>query len=192
MASKLEEGNFKSAVWFTCAVDVMADHSLETLEVFKKEHHVTHTAPSPHPPSLFSFSISQSTIGKVTSSFPNVTAAELGGLSTQHLKDLTGPTSGERSLLLLRALTSLVFLNLRGDTQVTICTHFFGSFLIAVRKGDGPVHPIAVGCTLRRLEGECAGLYALSIVLDIQAPLQSGFGVSQGVETTVHAARIYL
>ena len=130
----------------------------------------------------------QPTISKVISSFPNVSAAGLDGLSTQHLKDLTGPSAGEGSLLLLRALTSLVSLNLRGDTPVFICTHFFGSSLVALRKKDEQVCPIAVGCTLRRLEGECAGLHALSIVLDILAPQQLDFVVSRGVD----AAQIYL
>ena len=35
VASMLEEGNYKVAVRLVCAVDVMADHSLETLEAWK-------------------------------------------------------------------------------------------------------------------------------------------------------------
>ena len=49
-----------------------------------------------------------------------------------------------------------------------------------------------MGCTLRRLAAKCAGLHAPSIIPDILAPRQFGFGVSQGVEAAVHAARIYL
>ena len=49
-----------------------------------------------------------------------------------------------------------------------------------------------MGCTLRRLAAKYAGLHALSIVADIMAPGQLGFGVSQGVEAAMHAARIYL
>ena len=33
---------------------------------------------------------------------------------------------------------------------------FFGANLIALRKKDGGVRPIAVGCTLRRLVAKCA------------------------------------
>ena len=38
VTSKLEEGNFKGVVRLACAVDVMADHSLETLEALKRKH----------------------------------------------------------------------------------------------------------------------------------------------------------
>ena len=76
MASKLEEGKFKGAVRLACAVNVMADHSLETLETLEaleRKHPEAHPDSSimlPPDPSLFSFSISQSTISKVISSFP--------------------------------------------------------------------------------------------------------------------------
>ena len=68
VASKLEEGNCSGAVRLACAVDVMADHSLEILEALKRKHPEAHPGSSimPHlDPSLFSFSISQSTISKV-------------------------------------------------------------------------------------------------------------------------------
>ena len=178
VASKLEEGNFKGAVRLSCAVDVMADHSLEILEALKRKHPEAHPGSfimPPPDPSLFLFSISQSTISKVISSFPNRSAGELDGLSPQHIKDLTGPSAGEGGLLLLRALTSLVSLILTGDTTVSICPHFLGASLAAIPKKDAGVRPISVGCTLRRL-----------------APRQLGFGVSQEVEAAVHAARIYL
>ena len=74
VASKLEEGNFKGAVRLACAVDVMADHLLETLEALKRKHSEAHPGSSTMPPpdpSLFSFAITQSTINKVISSFPN-------------------------------------------------------------------------------------------------------------------------
>ena len=49
-----------------------------------------------------------------------------------------------------------------------------------------------MGYTLRRLATKCAGLHPLSIVPDILAHRQFGFGVSRGIEAAVHAARIYL
>ena len=35
---------------------------------------------------------------------------------------------------------------------------FFGAFMVALEKKSGGVHPIAVGCTLRRLVAKVAGL----------------------------------
>ena len=107
-------------------------------------------------------------------------------------KDLTCPSVGEGGLVLLRALTSLISLILRGDTPISIRPHFFGASLVALRKKDGGVCPIAEDCTLRRLAVKYAGLHALKIVPDILAPQELSFGVSRGVEAAVHAARIHL
>ena len=84
VASKLEEGDFKFAVRLAYAVDIMAAHSLETLVALKRKHPEAHPGSSimpPPDPSLFSFSISQSTISKVISSFPNGCAGGLDGLN---------------------------------------------------------------------------------------------------------------
>ena len=190
VASKLEEGNFKGAVRLACAVDIVADHSLETWEALERRHPEAHPGLSimpPPDPTLFSFTINQSTISKVISSFHNGSVGGLDGLGPQHLKQLTGPSACEGSLLLLRALTSLVSLMFRGDTPV-IWPHFFGASLVALCKKDRGVLLITVGCTLRRLAAKCAGLHALSIVPDILAPRQLDFGVSRAVD----AAPIYL
>ena len=79
-------------------MNIIPDHSLETLEALKRKQPEAHPGCSimPLPDySLFSFLISQSTISKVTSSFPNGSAGGLDGLNLQHLKDLTGPSAGE-------------------------------------------------------------------------------------------------
>ena len=65
MASKLEEGKFKGAVGLACAVDVLADHLLDTLEALKRKHLEAHLGSSimpPHDSSLFSSSVTQLTI----------------------------------------------------------------------------------------------------------------------------------
>ena len=88
---------------------------------------------------------------------------------------LNRPLTRSNSQVLLPALTAFVQLVLEGRTPTFIRPYFFGANLTAIRKSDGGVKPIAVGCSLRRL-----------------APRQLDYGVGGGSETAVHAARIYL
>ena len=192
---KLEEGDYKGAVRLACGSDCIAEHSPETLAILKQKH------PDPHPDSsfipepdsgLFSITITEEDVRRAISSFPNGSAGGPDGLRPQHLKDLTGPSASEGGVLLLRALTSLVILILKGGTPVQIRPFFFGAKLVALRKKLGGVRPIAVGCTLRRLAAKCASALALRELPDLLAPRQLGFGVSLGVDAAVHAARVYL
>ena len=95
-------------------------------------------------------------------------------------------------MVLLRALTSLVSLILKGKTPSQIQPFFFGASLVALKKKDGGVRPIAVGCTLRRLAAKCASHHALKELADLLSPRQLGYGVPWGVEAAVHAIRKYL
>ena len=70
-----------------------------------------------------------------------------------------------------------------------LSTHlFFGANFTALRKKDGEVHPIAVGCTLRRLVAKCASSSVKENMTNLLAPLQLGFGFKRGAEGAVHAA----
>ncbi len=52
--------------------------------------------------------------------------------------------------------------------------------------------PIAVGCTLRRLVAKIAGRKVSDEMAELLAPRQLGFGVRNGAEAAVHAARQFL
>jgi hypothetical protein len=69
---------------------------------------------------------------------------------------------------------------------------FFGTSLLALRKGDGGVLLIAIGCTLRWLVAKvgCAGV--VSQMVEYLSPLQLGYGTRHGAEAAVHSARTYL
>ena len=81
---------------------------------------------------------------------------------------------------------------LKGNTPSQLRPYFFGASLVALRKKDGGIRPIAVGCTLRRLAAKCASAHAVKELPGLLAPRQLGFGVSHRVEAAVHAAQIYL
>ena len=59
-------------------------------------------------------------------------------------------------MALIKALASFVSLIILGKTPDHICPFFFGASLIALSKKNGGIHPIAVGCTLRRLAAKYA------------------------------------
>ena len=66
-----------------------------------------------------------------------------------------------------------------------------GASLCALNKKDGGIRPIAVGSTLRRLVAKTAAKCVQKTAARM-APTQLGFGVKQGTEAAVHAARRFL
>ena len=93
---------------------------------------------------------------------------------------------------LLAALVDFCSLVLRGDIPEEVRPFFFGASLVALRKKQGGVRPIAVGCTLRRLVAKVAGKLMSSEMADLLSPRQLGYGIRGGAEAAVHAARCYL
>ena len=69
---------------------------------------------------------------------------------------------------------------------------FFGASLIALRKKDGGVRPIAVGGTLRQLVAKVASRSVHEEIGEMFAPHHLGFGVPQGVEAAVYTARHFV
>ena len=95
--------------------------------------------------------LSEEDILRSIMSFPNGLAGGPDGLRPQHLKYLISTSAGAGGPVLLRALTDLVNIIMKGDTPSSISSFFFGVSLIASEKKGGGVRPIAIGCTLRRL-----------------------------------------
>ena len=81
-------------------------------------------------------------------SFPSGSVGGPDGLLPQHLKDLTSNSAGFGGKMLLEALTSFTNLVLSGNTPVEMQPLFFGEILTALKKKEGSVRSIAVGCTL--------------------------------------------
>ena len=69
---------------------------------------------------------------------------------------------------------------------------FFGASLTALNKPSGGIRPIAVGCTLRRLVAKIACSLVRDDMTEFLTPRQLGFGVPNGAEAAVHAARCFL
>ena len=71
----------------------------------------------------------------------------LDGVSPQILKDSTAKSNGQTGLNFLRALTNLVKVILAGKVPFELRPYFFGAKLIALKKPDRGLRPLAVGST---------------------------------------------
>ena len=72
-----------------------------------------------------------------------------------------------------------------------VCPFFFGASVIALNKKDGGVRPIAVGCILRCLVAKLACMSISKCMGTTLAPVQLGYGTSNGAEAAVHSASIF-
>ena len=191
---KLEEGDFRGAVRLACSDDSLADMTETTYTALQQKHPAPHPQSSiPQPPERLSFPpVTEGEIAQAIKSFPNGSAGGPDGLRPQHLKDLIATGAGVGCEALLCALVPFIELVLSGNTPVSIRSFFFGANLIALQKKDGGIRPIAVGCTLRRLAAKVAGMKVVDQMATLLAPRQLGYGVRNGVEAAVHAARMYL
>ena len=135
VAAKLEEGDFTGAIRLACSEDTIAERSETTLNALRGKH------PPPHPDTLIppapldsvcTLSFSEEEVAQAIRSFPNGSAGGPDGLRPQHLKDMTGPSSGSGGSLLLSALTSFPNLIIAGKTPETVRPLFFGANLIAL------------------------------------------------------------
>src|SRR6218665_3058935 len=190
-ASKLEDGNFKAAIRLICCDDEPASDTPETLAGLKAKHPPAPSDRKPiYDPKLSDrfapLQISERSIVNAISSFPPGSAAGPDGVTPQHLKDLI---SVGADCSLIRQLSELVNLMLEGSLPVEVNEIICGANLIALKKRDGGIRPIAVGYTLRRLAAKCANTHAVAKLSTLLAPIQLGVGVPGGAEAAVHATR---
>ena len=149
VSEKLEEGDFRGAVRLACSEDSVA------IAALKAKHPDPHPdTKCPQPPSVeaseAALVVSESDVARAILSFPKGSAGGPDGLQPQHLQDMTSTSAGAGGPMLLRALTAFTNLVLTGAIPEQIRQVFFGASLTALTKKDGGIHPIAVGCTLRR------------------------------------------
>ena len=139
-----------------------------------------------------SLQVSPSAVRAAIRSFPNGSAAGPDGLRPQHLKDLLVGASDDNDSQLLVAVTDLTNLLLEGKIPSSVKVSLFGANLMAIRKKNGGIRPIAVGYVWRRLAAKVACSHAREVSITLLAPRQLGFGISGGTEAAVRAARCYL
>jgi len=120
------------------------------------------------------------------------TPAGPDGLRPIALKQLTGPRAGPARQPLLLALLNFCNLALAGSVPPAIQYLFFGANLIAFRKKDGGLRPIAIGLALRRLVSKAACAATQQLAAELFCPIQLGLGIRSGAEAAVHGVRRFL
>ena len=92
-------------------------------------------------------------VRKALLSFPSTSGAGRSGLRPSHVRDALRPASSD---LLLQLLSEVVSLLLRGEVPESIRPYVCGASIMALRKPNGSLRPIAIGETIRRLTSKVA------------------------------------
>ena len=78
---------------------------------------------------------------------------------------------------------------LEGKVPFELLPYFFGAKLIALKKPDRGVRPIAVGNTFRRLSAKCAGFHVFESRQARYVNRQVGVGTKRGAQLDSHVFR---
>ena len=122
-------------------------------------------------------------------SFLNGSSAGLDGSSPLILKGLIAKLNGQTGLIFLRALTNFVNVILEGKVPFELRPYFFDTKLIALKKPDCGLRPIAVGNTFLLLSAKCAGYSVFESRQARYGNRPVGVGTKRGAEL---AARVFL
>ena len=125
-------------------------------------------------------------VRRAIKSFPKGSGCGPSGLRPQHLRDALVPGFEDE---VLRQLTAVINILLRGEAPDGARSFLSGASLTALPKDDGDLRPIAVGEVLRRLAGKCCANSVKDDMRDILEPWQVGVGTPGGCEAVVHAVR---
>ena len=125
-------------------------------------------------------------VRRALASFAATSGAGPSGLRPSHLQDALRYSSGDLTLRLLAEVTSMILnCELPDDIRPWLC----GASLMALRKPNNSLRPVAVGETLRRLCSKVCVDFMGSSVRSILEPVQVGVQTKFGCEAVVHATR---
>ncbi|XP_029654873.1 uncharacterized protein LOC115228431 [Octopus sinensis] len=116
----------------------------------------------------------------------------IDGLRPGHVKDMLSNHTCEAGQRLLSSLTALTNRILNAEIPEHARDLFFAANLTALRKKEGGIRPIAMGCFYRRLASKVACRQATKLLGSELRPIQLGVGVSGGCEAAVHATRKFI
>jgi hypothetical protein len=169
---KIEEGGIRNAMRLLTSNDILASDCDETVKMLQEKHP---KAPcdrrSPPGTLLESITVSPDTVFDILERFPKASSGGLDRLSPQHLKDMflnvvENSVKGENKDI----LTDFVNFILAGNTPYFIRPVFFGARLVALKKPDGGIRPIAIGNSLRRLCAKLVNSWATKKLKDTFPP----------------------
>ena len=105
----------------------------------------------------------------------------------EHLISVLKNTSAALATKALGALTRVVNVMAAGKVPARVRPFFCGARLVAGRKKDDSLRPIAIGNLLRRVVAKCFSSALAQKAATLLAPNQLGVGVRGGAEAIAHA-----
>ncbi|XP_055347675.1 uncharacterized protein LOC129594849 [Paramacrobiotus metropolitanus] len=188
---KIDDGDCSGAVRILMSTDAIAETSREVLDIMADKHP---QSPLPDRPGVTAStpSVTADEVRHAILSFRRGSAAGPDGLLPQHLLDMLGKVQDDVSASFCKSLAQLLDIIIQGNIPDSVRPYFFGAKLIALRKKDGGLRPIAVGNTLRRLTAKVICRRVKGRSTAALQPSQLGFGINGGAEAIVHSAREFL
>ena len=120
-------------------------------------------------------------------SFPKGSGAGPSGMRPEHFKSVLKNTSATLANKALGALTKLANALAAGKVPEQVRPFFCGARLVAGKKKDNSLRPIAIGNLLRRMVSKCFNNALAQKAADLLSPNQLGVGVRGGAEAIAHA-----
>ncbi|KAJ0896593.1 hypothetical protein HanRHA438_Chr08g0336351 [Helianthus annuus] len=178
---KVADGHFTAAVKVLCSSGV-APHDKKTMKALVDKH------PCMPPPTMPAFLPSEphlvaetvSVLGCIKS-FPKGTSCGRDGLRDQHLLDALCGEGSVIAVSLLRAISAVVNLFLRGGCPRSLAEFVASAPLTSLLKPDNGIRPIAVGSIWRRVVSKVAIKGVGRIWPNILATFSLGSGFQTGL-----------
>ena len=194
VSSKLNDGDIRGALRALTSDDSFTSPTTEVVAQMKEKHPgppLDLREISPPEESSSCISATREEVRRAIQSFPPASSSGLDGIRPSHLRALLSDKTAEAGQRLLTALTALINLALSGRLPSFATRSFYGACLIALRKKDGGLRPIAVGSVYRRIAAKVAATSA-SVMLGAELrPVQLGVATRNGCESAVHTVRAY-
>lgn len=196
ITSKCADGDIRSALRLLTTPDTVAPPDEGVIEELKAKHppappdeDLQHFFRDQNTPTPFEFS--EAEVLAAIQSMPRGSSAGLDGIRPLHLQQLTTKQTAEAGSRLLSALTALCHHAAAGHIPDAARNAFFGASLIAIKKKQGGLRPIAIGSSYRRLTGRLVAKRTTASLSSQLTPTQLGVGAPLGCEAAVHAVRKY-
>ena len=190
---RVDAGQVKNAMKLIINDGKLLAPNVETLAALKDKHPPTSSKALPKlPDHIQTIAFDRESIELAIRSMNTASAAGPDGLRPSHLKQLVGRDSGAERDQLLNSIQAFATACASGDVPVSITSYFFGATLCALRKKDGGVRPIAVGCVMRRVISKAACHMVRERAAQLLIPRQLGIGITNGATAAAHAARRFL
>ena len=189
---KCTDGDIRAALRLLTSPDSISHPSEETSAALRAKHPSAapdEALPEPPEPGEHRLHVEEADVLHALKDTASGAAAGLDGLRPMHLVKLVAKDTAEAGRRLTSALTALINAAIAGDIPEHARQTFFSAHLVAIKKKDGGVRPIAIGSIYRRLASKILARRMSSALTSELKPVQLGVGVRMGCEAAVHAVR---